>query len=319
MAEAVAAKQVVERPMLKFNRNYVLYVEKADPTDNDITQFINLAEIDVDATAYTVIKLPFTIKFQIDKSVTTTNASASIQIYNLARRTRDQIRKNDTDYWDIRKVILLAGYGSNLSTVFVGTIDRAFSQRTGVDMITTINATDCGFGTSTSECDLNISVGDSLPDVLKKIVKDSLVGVNIGVVSKKLKTPNGKKRGNSYVGDGPKILKELSGYGLFYDNGTANFLTTYECVQGTIKVLNSDQGLLNTPMVENNIVTFDMIFEPRLKIGQLLELSSRTETLFNGFCKVYGYSHDVEISSAECGDAISSIRVLRSDSLSVVT
>ena len=44
-----------------------------------------------------------------------------------------------------------------------------------------------------------------------------------------------------------------------------------------------------------------MIFEPRLQIGQFIDIQSKTETIYNGTYKVIGIEHSGTISDSQSG------------------
>lgn len=50
-----------------------------------------------------------------------------------------------------------------------------------------------------------------------------------------------------------------------------------------------------------------MLFEPRLTIGQQVQLQSQTNRIFNGMYKVMGFEHSGMISPAVGGDCKSSV------------
>ena len=45
-----------------------------------------------------------------------------------------------------------------------------------------------------------------------------------------------------------------------------------------------------------------MLFEPRLTLGQIINLQSTTNKQYNGLYKVVGFTHRGTISPAVCGD-----------------
>ena len=52
-----------------------------------------------------------------------------------------------------------------------------------------------------------------------------------------------------------------------------------------------------------------MIFEPRLQIGQFVEIESKTETIYNGTYKVVGIEHTGMISDAQSGQCKTKVRL----------
>ena len=93
---------------------------------------------------------------------------------------------------------------------------------------------------------------------------------------------------------------------MFIDNEKVNVLGNSEYIQtptGAFPV-NYATGLLGTPVLEQYIVRFDMIFEPRLNVGETVLLDSITDNNYNGLYKIIGVKHRGMISESVCGDAI---------------
>lgn len=53
-----------------------------------------------------------------------------------------------------------------------------------------------------------------------------------------------------------------------------------------------------------------MIFEPRIVVGQVIEIQSRIAPMFNGQYKLYGLKHSGTISGAVAGDVTTEIQML---------
>lgn len=279
--------------MNKFFRNYSLAVQ-ASPPSNEII----------------IIKPPFTIEFDITRNISGSLNNGNIRIYNLGLNTRNKIRK---DAWDsdlFRTVVLQAGYGDgpNFPTIFTGSITHAWSVREGDNFITEIQAFDGGFASQNSNSAVQVPKGTFVEDIINSLVGDlAKLGVSPGQIGRY----NGQiARGNSYSGNTADILKEITGGGFFIDNGKAHCLRDSECVEGEIKIINSASGLLGTPIRENTILTFPILFEPRLIAGQIIQLQSITGANYNGFYKTSVLHHRGTISQAVAGDAITEVTVI---------
>jgi hypothetical protein len=268
----------------KFNRNYLLSVHKIDGSQLDIEP-------------------PFTIEFDITRNVLTSANVCSIRIYNLSENNRNQIRKNICNYGDFRTVRLRAGYGENIPIIFVGNITQAWSAREGVNFITSIECFDGGFAFANSLTSKTYPSGTSQANILSDLMKN-LPGVSLGAVGS---YPGQISRGNAYSGSTVNLLNELSGGGFFVDNGKANCLGNSECLKGDLVLINSDSGLLGTPVLERDILNFDMIFEPRLMVGQKIRLESSTDKNFRNDWKVISLKHRGMISESVCGEVITSV------------
>lgn len=252
------------------------------------------------------IALPFTIEFDITRNTLTSANVCSIRIYNLSANNRNQLRFNIMDTGDYRPVILQAGYGSNLATIFSGSITAAWSVREGTNFVTTIESFDGGYAFNNGEANIAFPVGTAYSTLLKTLA-GTLPNISLGSFGSYLGSLD---RGNSVSGNTMSLLGELSGGGAFIDNGKINCLGDNECLPANgIAIIDDAAGLLGTPMREQTILTFDMIFEPRLVIAQQIQLKSTTAANFNGFYKVTGLKHRGMISAAVCGDAITSVQM----------
>lgn len=286
--------------MAKFGRNYILSVE----TQSGSTL---------------TVRLPFTVEFDITRNVLTSANVCSVRVYNLNANNRNQIRKNINDYGDLRLIQLKAGYEDNTPIIFQGNISQAWSVREGVNFITQVECFDGGFAFANSITDMTFPAGAEQRTVIDSLVQNlSAAGITPGAIGE---FPGSLSRGNAYSGSTTNILTELTGGRFFIDNGKAYALGDNECVAGPITLIDAKAGLLGTPVREQTIINFDMLFEPRLMIGQKVELRSGTDTNFNGVYKVVSLKHRGMISDAVCGDAITSVGLLQplgSQALTVV-
>lgn len=269
--------------MDKFGRNYELLVQ----TESGDTL---------------TIKLPFTIFFDITRNTLTSANVCQVRVYNLSQVNRNQIRFNASNYGQFRQIQLRAGYGDNLAKCFVGNISQAWSVREGVNFITQIECYDGGFAFTNGVTNAQFPANVEQKDVIRTIMTD-LPHTDMGVVGD---YPGQLSRGNSYSGNTAGILDELTGGGFFIDNGKANALGTNEYLvnAGGVTLINSQSGLLGTPVLEQTIVHFDMLFEPNLQVGQKVRLQSITEDNFNGDYKVTAVKHRGMISESVAGSVI---------------
>jgi len=274
---------------VKFGRNYIL---KAQTQDGSIL----------------TIEPPFTIEFDITRNTFSSLNIASIRIYNLSKNNRNNLRKDVTDYNSFRSIELAAGYGNALSIIFKGNITQAWSVREGVDFVTQIESFDGGFAAQNGFTNLPpFPAGTSEFTVIATLAQ-SLPKLSLGAVSQKLFTGT-LSRGNAYNGNTLNILKQNWPNTVFIDNGKVNCLGNTECLLGQIPIIDSSNGLLETPVLEQTILNFNMIFEPGLIVGQYLQLKSLTAPaqFNNSAYKVISLKHRGTISSAICGNAITSV------------
>lgn len=281
--------------MVKLGRNYLLRISQLN---GDIRE----------------IEPPFTMEFDVRRNILHSANVASFRIYNLAAAVRNEIVKDISDIDLNLEVYLYAGYQNNIPLIFQGNIKQAWSHRQRVDFITEIQCYDAGFAFVNGKTNQNFSAGTPRANILRAIIND-LPGVtegSIGVVE------GSTSRGSSYSGRTTDILAELSSGNFFIDNGKAHVLGESECIQGSIDEISAATGLLGTPIREQNIIHLEMMFEPRLLLGQKIRLDSKTAPNRVGDYKIIDIHHQGVISDAVCGDAITRVSLAYGASLLTV-
>ena len=281
----------------KFFRNYVMKIQAT--TGGDII----------------TIKPPFTVEFDVQRQTLATNANnGHFRIYNLSQLTRNLILKNEFDYDDQRLITFEAGYGEDpagFPVVFTGNMTKAGSVREGSSFVTTIEAFDGGYASANASINDQFVAGTSNQDILEKFIEGlSEYGVSAGAIG----TIAGvSTRGNAYSGGAFDIIRDFTGggpnSGFFIDNGKANFLQDTEVIAAAPIVVNSASGLLGTPYREAQFLIFDILFEPRVSLGTLINLQTTEGPDFSGIYKVISIHHRGTISDAVCGDAITTIGI----------
>ncbi len=293
----------------KFGRNYSLNLEAISGETITITP-------------------PFTLEFDIVRNSYAGANVCKLRIYNLSMQTRNKLARNTFNQGDIRQMVLKAGYGNNIAIIFVGNIHVAHSVREGVNFITTIEAYDGGFAIVNGEKKWE---GTSFPagtpfKTVCQTIAEALPNVTIGAISDFNDASGASivtKRANTYSGNPAHLLYEITGGGFYINQGKAYVLQTNEYVVDNsfvedVIVVSSDTGLLSTPVLQETVAAFDMIFQPNLDIGRLVMLTSTTYDQLNGLYLVKGVKHRGIISPVVSGDAITTGEFLAGDKLTPV-
>lgn len=263
--------------------------------------------VEVDGGNTIEINPPFTIEFDIARNLLSTGSSSSIRIRNLSRTVRDLIRK-DRNSWNVpRTVELAAGYGNNLPVIFRGMIQYAHSQRQGTDIVTMIEAQDAGFVLLNAQVDKSYPAGTPRRTIVDDLVRSLGPYVKPGVIEGVEGTI---PRGNTISGNASDLLKSILGEGFFIDNGVLNAIGDDTALEGAVQVIESGSGLLSSPVREETIVYFDMLFEPMLLLGQYVELNSSVEPKLNGGYKIVSLKHSGTISDAVGGAITTNVGLL---------
>lgn len=271
----------------KLGRNYILTVQ------------------DLGSNATITVALPFTLKFNINRGMWGSPSSAILQIYNLNENTRSFIRKDENDFGFVKLVTLLGGYGDDLAVMLRGTVHKAYSEREGVDFVTSIEAFDGGAAFTNSYFSGQFKSGTKVNYMLKALAKSmEPYGVDVGAVSKAYSKTI--KRGNSFSGLTMDLVSEISGGGAFVDNSKLHIMTDDEYLEGDYLTVNSSTGLLGTPVREWNNVRFTMLMESRAYLNQLVKVDIGKKE-FDGQYKIRTITHSGTISETEGGSATTSI------------
>lgn len=265
--------------MPKFQREYSLSIETAD-------------------ASLVTIESPLTLEFNIERNTLASANTANFRILNLGELTRQRLYKSKYDISIFRAIELKAGYAGEIPVVFSGNVLEAFSYKEegAVNTYTDISCYDGGFDIVNSYSSFAVQAGE------KRKVIERLAGdfphVRKGLFSE---FEGLSLRGRSVMGNTFKLLSDETLGGAFIDNEVVNGLLDNDCLDGDIRVIQSTTGLLGSPKRADTLLIVELLFEPKLKVGQRVELNSQTERNFNGIYKVAGIHHSGTISGAVGG------------------
>ena len=273
-------------------------------------------QVDADAKEYVEISMPLTMSFHIRRSVNSTANTANITILNLGEDTRRKVFLDNYKTMYYKHIELRAGYGlekQTLPLIFKGNIQTAFSKRNGVDYETSIQALDGGFAYINSSSSRQFGKGTTDRQALLALASDlENSHIEIGKIGNFYMPIN---RGNTIDGNTLDYFKIYSDNHFFIDLEKINCLLDNEGFEGNIKVIDAECGLLGSPLRQESFLTFEMIFEPRLQVGQFVELKSVTENIYNGTYKVLGIEHSGIISDVQSGQCKTKVSLAYIDSL----
>lgn len=322
--------------MQKFNRKYLLAIQFGE-TKGTKQETLDNGEI-ADRVYYNegnselVIRPFFTIKLNIDRGVYASINKMTLDIYNLAKSTREKI------YYDAilhaavaKKIVLYAGYSNSdfskfnssvitnnirdeingLPLIFNGRFTRAYSYRKGSDFITHIEAFDLP-----QKNEVKISTEFAKDSTQKEVL--SFLAKELGLEQKNVfideeftfKLGRNKSFNNTSAWEAVQnlvnsvndIIKKRDGdnaalFRLYFDYPKLAILRDNNYIKNDYVLINSDTGLLSTPIREGAKVTFKTLFEPTFRAGGYINLNSRTtQTGINGVLKVIGFKHQGTIS-----------------------
>jgi hypothetical protein len=277
--------------LLKFQRNYKLTIELDDGGDAII------------------ITPPFTIRFNVNRSVMSSLNTMDISIYNLAPQTRHRIFQDRFNTVNYKRVIFEGGYGQQLSVLFIGGMYEANSGREGVDVVTRINCFGGFYDVRNTRVYKTIAAGQTQKQILTALVKDfphvnqnPIIGDVGSTIMPRATTVNGNLW--NFISTFSAPIKP------FIDNEQVIIMKDSEVRSGLITTLDASTGLLQTPRRDSGYLTLTTLFEPRINMGQQIQLASTIEPIYNGAYKVIGIQHEGIISDAENGDLRSVFQLL---------
>jgi len=269
---------------LKFNKSYKLLIE-------------------THSGAWVEVKPPLMLEFEITRNNLATANTGRFVLYNLSRQTRNAIFQ---DRWEHEKrlaVQLYAGYIQNkkadapIPLIFNGRVMEAISYKDNINMKTEIDAWDGGV--SNSETLLNETV-DATKPIEATITSIAKQCPNIEKVTITSNIPQPKKDVVLF-GDVAKNLSKLTNTQWFIDNQELFLLNSGEYVEGLPCIIDASSGLLTSPKRSGAQLSFDMLFEPHVRVGQIVEIKSIGEPIYNGRYIVTGFKHSGKIGFG--GDA----------------
>jgi hypothetical protein len=243
------------------------------------------------------------IRFTITRKALSSTQTGEFRIYGLDDATRNAIYKDRFDWTQFRSIQFSAGYANFTPLIFNGTILQAYSEKEGDEnVVTVIEAFDGGFPITNGFTSQTVGPGTTAADVISFLGAD-LPGITSAPIVGSFPVAN--SRGEVLFGNTWGIIQEKSGGNATIDNGQVKALNPNEALSTTsIPLVSSQTGLIGVPRRSGTLVEFDMVFEPRMALFQLVDLESTFNPQFNGPHKIMGFEHRGAIGLSESGPNI---------------
>ena len=190
-----------------------------------------------------------------------------------------------------------------------------YPYRQGSDVITFINAQDGGYEAYTGFSNVTLTAGTTFLDAFKTIGKS--LGLNLGAIGE---TTGEYKRGKVLIGNSFTLMSKEFKDEFFIDLEKINKLKINEYIKsgaGAIQIT-SETGLLVTPILQGTRLVVEMLLEPRIKVGNLVDIKSSINPKFDGQYKVIGINHTGIISEASSGQARTVLQLDTGNKLALV-
>jgi len=253
----------------------------------------------------TIIRDPLTIRFNVKRMPMMGDSCATIEIYNLQPKTRSKIFLDYFDFKNIQQVTLEAGYqNGKFDLIYKGRVVTCRTRRDGVDVITTIEA-QSGMFVLDSYISSSTESGQLTTEVAKEVISKITALDSAIIQPEAISIP----RPVALVGNEMAVLQTYTKGKAFIDNEKIISIDENTTIDGDIRVIDDETGLLGTPEREQVTLTIKCIFEPRIKVGQGLEIKSKIAPEFDGQYKVWGVSHSGTIGLAASGQCITTVQL----------
>ena len=248
------------------------------------------------------IEPPFTIRFGVTRNTLASANRATIEVINLGPQTRNQIFKDRfsiAEYW---RVQLQAGYNNRLHEIFTGNLHEGYSDKQNTEWITALDCFDGMNAIQNGFTSITVEKNTPKQNYLKQVVND-MPNVVAGLFGSPAQGTS--PRGKSLMGQSSEIISQETGGKYFIDKETVNILGDGEVLSGSVIKLDPDD-LLSTPRRREAFLDVQVLFQPQVQIGRIYEIES-LEARYNGQYKIVGFNHNVEISGAQSGSAITTL------------
>lgn len=220
------------------------------------------------------------IGFDVTKNTSREPNTAEVRIFNLSRSDRATLEAADAP-----RVVLRAGYladGDPAPLLFLGGARRVYSAREGLDIVTTVTASDSGRELLTGRVSRSYAPGSRVTRALRDAVTAAGIGEgNLSDFEGAYTMRTGAAVfADGFVADGParRVLHALAraaGLRWSVQNGSLQLQRAGQALQSTAPRLTSASGLVGTPTRdEHGKVTAQALLQPGLEPGRRVVLAS---------------------------------------------
>lgn len=295
---------------------------------------------DVKNNRWLRITLPISIDFEISRNNLSSTNTCKFTLYNLSKNTRDLMFRDaldigkpynpkETGFIEIGKeeesikekvgedklrnyVELWAGYKSSETKylVFSGCVLSAYSYKQGVDYVTEINGYSVNLKDPLTYIRYTAKAGSTYSSVINTIARQ-LTGVSEVFIDEEYANQYITKD-TIFMGTAEDILIKQFGFKPYIDNNCLNILSDRSIVNGEVITITADKGLLESPRRTQNGVKIRMIFEPSLRVGQVVSLQAGMEQTYNDTqFAISGFRHSGSISTVRDSQTVSEVELIR--------
>ncbi len=231
------------------------------------------------STESIVIDGGLTISFDLTKTITSEPNEATISIVNLNQSTRNLI--TDKKY---NRILLNAGYGDDMRTLFVGYIDEVENRKESTDITTTMTCSDGSKDYREARTAVTVKKGQSDKEIVKEVLKD-MPNTETGIQEYKKATK--LPRGKTLVGNSRDILKTVAknqdANWSIQDNKLLILPKTSALANNEGFLIQEGTGMLGSPQKTSDGLEVRCLLNNIMRVGQLCRVASRIKEYSGDF------------------------------------
>ena len=214
------------------------------------------------------------VQFSIEKTLSSSNNTARIAVYNLNAASRQRLRGQDSI------IRLKGGYNGNLALLFEGDLVRSFHKRDGGTWVSELECSTGARAFRDGKLSKTFKSGTSRRTVVKQVAA-SFADTSVGTLAsttldRSLTAPL------SVVGPGKRILNSLAddwGFRWSVQDNVVQVLDYGSRKSDTVAIkLSAGSGLIDYPVWTDDGLEVQSLLIPEIVPGRLLDVESSTES-----------------------------------------
>lgn len=233
-------------------------------------QFGRAIQLIIGSDTESIVIEDLTIGFDLTKTITSEPNEASIYVINLNQSTRNLI--TDKKY---NRILLNAGYGDDMRTLFIGYIDEVENKKEAVDITTIMTCSDGSVDYRESRTAITVSKGQTDQEIVKQTLKNMPNTTN-GI--QEFKTERKLPRGKTMVGNSRDVLKVVA------NNQDANWSIqdgkllllpkTSALANNEGFLISEETGMIGSPQKTSDGLEVRCFLNNVMRVGQLCRVVS---------------------------------------------
>lgn len=214
------------------------------------------------------------VTFKVEKSLNPKPNKSEIKVYNLTKDNRSKAEVTGN------VIILRAGYGTQLESIFTGDVAKAKTELDGVDYVTTFELGDGELLYKSAKSELSFAKGTDVKEAIQTVL--SQAGFNLGditgLVTEKLQS------GLVLSGNVRKHLDDVAvrqGFEWSIQDDAVQILGKGKSTKQEAVFLSPETGLIGIPKnrfgkeVQEKGIEFDCLLNGKIKPGRQVIISSK--------------------------------------------